>query len=818
MLQVAGIEPPVAGRPFESKSIMTEDRSRPAKTTELPPVRLPIAAINEDALSSGEEYQSANEELATSREELQALNDELTALNSQLHETLDRQRTTFNDLQNVLYSTDVATIFLDTSLNIRLFTPASKALFNVISGDIGRPLGDLRSLAADAALLSDAQAVLETFAPIEREIEGQSGMWYIRRVLPYRTQDDGVEGVVITFVDSSERRRTADALEEARRQAQLANLAKSRFLSAASHDLRQPLQTLALLQALLAKAVEGERAQKLVARIDETLGAMSGMLNTLLDINQIDAGTVHPEKTLFPINELLVRMRDEFVYHAQAQQLGLRVVPCGLSVNSDPQLLEQMLRNLLSNAFKYTKSGKVLLGCRRRAGVLRIEIWDTGIGIPDGELQAVFEEYHQLDNDSRERSRGLGLGLSIVQRLGTLLGHQVRVSSHPGKGSAFAIEVQLPPDETMRESTCERIRIENATVEGIRRAGAILVIEDDSEVRGLLDQILRDEGHRTATASDSAGALELVASGAFRPDLILADHNLPNGMNGLHLKAKLREMLHADVPVIILTGDISTETLRDIARRNCVHLTKPVNAKEIGQVIQRLLALPQRAQEALVPHPKELPDESGLPVIFIVDDDPQIRDAIREVLEDDGRTVHDYADCESFLASFHSGREACLLVDAYLPGMNGLELLRRLHDAGHRLPAIMITGNSDVKMAVEAMKAGASDFIEKPIGRADLLAGVERALEQSRDANKLFAWREAAVNQIAVLTPRQHEIMHMVLAGHPNKNIAADLGISQRTVESHRASIMKKTGSKSLPALARLVLAATSNGSVEVLP
>ena len=212
--------------------------------------------------------------MLTSKEELQSLNEELTALNSQLQESLQRQRTTSNDLQNVLYSTGVATIFLDTDLNIRFFTPATKALFGVIPGDVGRPLADLTSLATDGALLTDARTVLRTLAPIEREIEGQNGAWYLRRVLPYRAQDNTVEGVVITFADITERRHVADELEAAKRKAELATVAKSRFLAAASHDLRQPLQSLALVQGLLAKSVEGEGAQQLVARLDETLGAM----------------------------------------------------------------------------------------------------------------------------------------------------------------------------------------------------------------------------------------------------------------------------------------------------------------------------------------------------------------------------------------------------------------------------------------------------------------------------------------------------------------------------------------------------------------
>ncbi len=304
-------------------------------------------AINEEALSINEEYQSTNEELLTSKEELQALNEELTALNSQLHAALDLQRTTANDLQNVLYSTNVATIFLDTSLNIRFFTPATRSLFNVIPGDVGRPLADLTSLSADVELLANARTVLRTHAPLEREIEARSGAWYERRISPYRTDGDGVEGVVITFVDMTDRRHVSQALEAARRHAQSANVEKSRFLAAASHDLRQPLQTLALLQGLLARMVTGEAAQKLIVRFDETLGTIADMLNTLLDIDQIDTGAVGAEMTDFPIDELFVRVRNEFALLAQAQGLALHVVPCSLPVRSDPRLLEQMLRNLL---------------------------------------------------------------------------------------------------------------------------------------------------------------------------------------------------------------------------------------------------------------------------------------------------------------------------------------------------------------------------------------------------------------------------------------------------------------------------------------
>jgi two-component system CheB/CheR fusion protein len=301
-------------------------------------------------------------------------------------------------------------------------------------------------------------------------------------------------------------------------------------------------------------------------------------------------------------------------------------------------------------------------------------------------------------------------------------------------------------------------------------------------------------------------ALDLVKRGVVRPDLILADFNLPTGMDGVRATMMLRTQLHRSVPAIILTGDISTQTSSIIALEHCERLSKPMKLKDLSQAVQRLL--PLSLAEARIPRVAEVPSASGPPVIFVVDDDDGIRAAIRAVLEDDGREVADFSTCEDFLEVYRPGREACLVIDAYLPGMTGLTLLERLQEAGHKLPAIMITGSSDVPMAVKAMKAGAADFIEKPISRSELLSSVDRALELARDSSKLSAWREDAASHVSGLTPRQRQVMDMVLAGHPSKNIAADLGISQRTVENHRASIMTKTGTKSLPALARLALAA----------
>lgn len=867
-----------------------------------------------------EDLQSTIRDLETVNEEQKSVNEKLTALNSQ-------QRATSNDLQNILNSTDVATLFLDAELNIRFFTPAAKSLFNVIGSDVGRPLADLTRRFQDIDLLPDAQSVLASHTPVRREVKTDDGAWFIRSILPYRSDDSSIEGVVITFsgiseikaaereveaarayldsiiatirqplvvlddelrvisasssfhrvfsvkpeelvgryllhagrhldvpalrefltsiqargttindhaveielpgvgrraflmsarvlreepaakrkilvaiVDVTEVKREGKVLQAAKSEAERANMGKSRFLAAASHDLRQPLQTISLLQGMLEKRAHDAATLKLVRRLDETVSTMSSMLDKLLDINQLEAGIVCPTIIDFPIRRLLDEMRTEFALHTATNDLGWHVVESSLTVRSDPRLLEQIIRNLLSNAVKYTVKGKLLLGCRRHGDRLRIEVWDTGPGIPELELQPIFEEFHQLDNPARERSKGLGLGLAIVQRLADLLGHKIDLRSRLGAGSVFTIEV--PRGRAGAEDLPAPSQNEMAASTGSR--GMILIVEDDPAVREMLQLLFDDEGHGTLVAADGHEALELAAQGPTLPDLIIADYNLPKGLSGLEMITRLQEQLQLAIPAIVLTGDISTDSLREIARHGCIHLNKPVRAKELTRLAQRLLAKPSAAH--LQP-PRRL--EKGRPAaIFVVDDDRAVREAMRDLLQESGYAVELFADGAAFFAGYRPGSEGCLLVDALMPGMSGIEVIEHLRAEGHQLPAIVITGNGAVPIAVQAMKAGAVDFIEKPVGHQELLAGVARALSLTQDAAMLSASRETAATRVGTLTARQRQILDLVLAGHPSKNIAADLGISQRTVDNHRAAIMRKTGSKSLPALVRTALAA----------
>lgn len=713
------------------------------------------------------------------------------------------------DWLNVLSSVEVALLLFDRQLRLRHLTPQAERLFGIRTDQLGAPLSEIGALQPDDALVSEARLILRNADTIEREVVYQDGRVLLRRISPYHRPDGRLAGVVVTFRDITQVKRDAAALDAAKRQAETAMATKSRLLAAASHDLRQPLQTLALLQGLLLKTINAPGAQELLALLDDTLTAMSGMLTTLLNINRIEAGAVQADVVTFPVNDLLIRLRNEFVYHARKPQHDLRVVFSSLHVSSDRQLLEQIIRNFLSNAVKYTPSGKILLGCRRHGETLRIEVWDTGTGIPENELDAIFEEYHQLNNKKKQADRGMGLGLAIVRRLGNLLSLRTGVRSRVGKGSVFFVEVPLAEPRILTPVASPTASLPQAAAlqDAELRLPTVLVISGEADMRELLRLTLQHEGLQVLAFADGSRIGDLAAEGA-QPDLVLADYRLPDGVHGLALAAEIRAWCGQGLPIAILAADMAGEVAAEIARHDCLLLEKPIRTAELKAMIRRLLPVPQAPST----DPSSGEEEAAIrPVIYIVDDDSGLRAGLRKALEEEGRTVQDYGSAEAFLAAHHPEPDACLLVDAYLPGMSGLDLLKRLREGGHSLPAIMITGNSDVPMAVQAMKTGAFDFIEKPVSRAELLASVDRALEQSKDANRLHAWRAKAAKSIASLSPRQRQIMAMVLAGQPSKVIAANLGISQRTVEGHRATIMKKTGCKSLPELARLALAAISN-------
>ncbi len=385
------------------------------------------------------------------------------------------------------------------------------------------------------------------------------------------------------FIERSRSEEASRVAAAAAAAAEHASLAKSRLLAMLSHDLRQPLQTLAMLLFMLRRAATNSTPTvDWLSRAQEAVESMSGLMNGLLDLSQLEAGSIQPQLVDFAIDELLSRIGEEYRMHAKAKGLQWRYVHSQLYVRSDPLLLEQMVRNLLSNAIRYTDKGRILLGCRRRGNGLRIEVHDTGTGIAEQDLSRIFEE-HQRVGEGATRG-GHGLGLAIVQRLGKLLGHKIGVHSQLARGSTFTIELPLAPEPSVRpgETVSPELPAGNST------NSKILVVDDDPALRQALEWLLTTEGYRVFSLASGAEASTLISAGTVRPDLIISDYCLQGGVNGVETIMAIRLALATEVPAIVLTG---VARHSDLAPPGSIVLSKPVKSEELLWAIRdRLVA------------------------------------------------------------------------------------------------------------------------------------------------------------------------------------------------------------------------------------
>jgi PAS domain S-box-containing protein len=374
-------------------------------------------------------------------------------------------------------------------------------------------------------------------------------------------------------LDITARKRVEQELAAARKVAELADRAKSAFLAAASHDLRQPLQTVKLLQATLAVRVADAESRALLGGIERSLDTMTDMLNSLLDINRLESGIVSAAISDFPVNDIFDSLEADFADAVRAKGLKWRLVRSAVTIRSDQRMLTEMIRNLLSNALRFTEAGTVLLGCRRSGDKVRIQVWDSGIGIMGDHLPHIFEEHYQVSDGAR--TGGFGLGLAIVQRLGNLLGHRIDVRSAPGQGSAFSVEVPVAP-AVPHEAGAVSTPVK---VPPTPFRGTILVIEDDSFVRSALEALLHATGIRTITAATGNEAVALVTEKGVRPDAVVSDYNLPGAMNGTASVTALREALAWKIPAVILTGDIRSHVIDAITSHDVSVAIKPLRAE-----------------------------------------------------------------------------------------------------------------------------------------------------------------------------------------------------------------------------------------------
>ncbi|TPI83514.1 hybrid sensor histidine kinase/response regulator [Mesorhizobium sp. B2-8-9] len=378
-------------------------------------------------------------------------------------------------------------------------------------------------------------------------------------------------------------------LSAAKESAELANLSKTRFLAAASHDVLQPLNAAHLSVSALAEVQASDEGRKLVRQVERSLETMEDLLRTLLDISKLDAGVVQPEIGDVSLEALFSSLRSDFLPGAEKKGLSLKFRPVNVAVRSDRTLLRRILQNILSNALRYTPSGGVLVGTRHRGDTIRIDVADTGCGIPEDQREAVFEEFHRGTSTLADAglAGGLGLGLAIVRRMAAALGHPVTFSSKVGRGTIFHIDVPVgmaAAEPAMAAADMERPR-------GYGLFGTkVLLVENDADVLSAMTSLLERWQCLVRAATSTDDALDLLGDTAWVPDIIIADQHLDGGDLGTSTIAEVRDYLGRTVPALIVTAD-GSEPVAKAARAAGIELMrKPLKPAQLRALLAHLLA------------------------------------------------------------------------------------------------------------------------------------------------------------------------------------------------------------------------------------
>jgi PAS domain S-box-containing protein len=423
-----------------------------------------------------------------------------------------------------------------------------------------------------------------TMDEIEYRVRGDDG--FERWIAAKWSAETGTDGkparVFSTRLNITNAVESRNALAAAKAEAERANEAKSKFLAAASHDLRQPVQSLVLLLALAESQVAGQPTTvRTVKMMKSAVDGLQGLLTAVLDVSRLDAGVVTPVMESVDLGGLVRRLALEYQAKAAAKHLDFRQIARHLSARTDSALLERALRNLIENALRYTMKGSILVGLRRRGAWVRIDVIDTGIGIPADKHKEIFDEFHQLSNPGRDHGEGLGLGLAIVARLADLLGAKIEVASKLGRGSRFSL--YLPLDASARPGPVVRPAHDDA-------GGRVLIIEDNPLMRMSLEAMLTDWGYETLAAETGEDALALGAREGWRLDLVLADHRLGAGLTGVATAREIAGRAGHAFPTLMLTGDTAKERIAEIAASGFEMLHKPVGSDDLRRKLAQLLA------------------------------------------------------------------------------------------------------------------------------------------------------------------------------------------------------------------------------------
>lgn len=394
------------------------------------------------------------------------------------------------------------------------------------------------------------------------------------------------ERTVALKQEIAERQQIEAKLREAKTAAEQANLSKTKFLAAASHDLLQPLNAARLFVSALTETEHEAGARVLVEKTDAALLSVEDLLEALLDISKLDAGVVQPQLDDFPLAMLLSSMQAEYAPVAKERGLDLRVLPCRAVVHTDMRLLRRVLQNFVSNALRYTRTGRVLVGCRRVTDGVRIEVLDTGPGIPADKMEAVFEEFRRLEGDRPAgRDRGMGLGLAIVQRAGRMLNTPIGLRSVVGKGSAFTVTVPLGSAKRPALPSPARNLTPASPLTGAR----ILVIDNEQAILDGMGALLRGWGCQVQVAPCADSAMDALPALGGWPDVIIADYHLEDGALGVDAVARIIQARGQDIPAMVITANRTADVHERVQSSGYALLTKPVKPAQLRALVTQLI-------------------------------------------------------------------------------------------------------------------------------------------------------------------------------------------------------------------------------------
>ena len=383
-----------------------------------------------------------------------------------------------------------------------------------------------------------------------------------------------------------------EQLREQKEEAERANIAKSKFLAAASHDLRQPLHALMLFTSVLDEAIQYPKVRKVVDQINASVEALQSLFNALLDISRLEAGVLIAEPVHFNLQQLLDKLTNDYGLVVKDKGLNLTLKPCALVVYSDPALLEQIMRNFVTNAIRYTNTGSITVSCREQNDTIHIDVTDTGVGIPADKQEAIFTEFFQLGNPQRDRSKGLGLGLAIVERIAKLLNHPIKVDSVSGEGSTFSISVPKGDAAAVQNKQVQPV----ATQQGAFDHLTIVVVDDESSIREGMQILLESWGCRVVATATLDETLKDLTTRQLTPDGIIADFRLAGTQTGIHVIQQLHAEYGDHLPALIVTGDIEVDRLREVSESGFQLLHKPVAPAKLRAFVNNVMKSKQRRE------------------------------------------------------------------------------------------------------------------------------------------------------------------------------------------------------------------------------